>query len=102
MKSIIKELNKGIDDVSKRQEICLDSHRYKNLESLKEGLYFSLGAIQPKNEQFEAVVDYWENNRLSLYDLKEFVEDENLSYLYQTAYDYVCLFLTHLKELRDE
>jgi len=42
---IIKQINIGIDQISKRQEICLNSVRYDKLESFKDGLYYCLGLI---------------------------------------------------------
>lgn len=40
-----KEILDGILTVEKRQEMCLDKHRYEKLESFKDGLYFCLGAL---------------------------------------------------------
>lgn len=43
--SLKNQLLDGIETIEKRQELCLDKHRYEKLESFKEGLYFCLGAI---------------------------------------------------------
>lgn len=54
--------------------------------------------------KLELIIDYWEEKRLMFYDLKEgSLSSYSENYLdIQNHYNTICLFLKHLKELRDE